>query len=243
MDFLYTLFNNFKTFYIMATTNNKRNANKVSNATDNAIVNVLTLDNFNFSAGLGKYIVKTPSGDISLELLNKTTGYHGGNTVYDVTCNGETYFNKVIGFYKKMFGAHIESRGGQSASVRILSDEDITNKVAAFDTDIATAFERVQKVISRVLAEDVANDLIKGMQSLLPSDIVARYRADIIEANEAKKAEKAEAEKAQAAKKAKAEKRDLAKVVVNMDDKQAELLRRLMAMDADTLATLMSKAE
>ena len=233
----------------MANTNTKRNANKVSNATENtnnatvAVVNVITLDKFNFSAGLGDYTVKTSSGDVNLEVFDKITGYHGGNTVYSVRIGADTYYNKVIGFYKKMFGAYIESRGGQSVSAsRIMSDEDITNKVNGFATDIETAFERVGKVIARVLAEDVASDLIKGMRSLLPSDIVARYRADIIEANEARKAEKAEAEKANAERKAKAEKRDMAKVVMNMDNSQAELLKKLMAMDAEKLAAILGNA-
>ena len=237
----------------MSHTSNKAAASKAANTNNNntvngnaadRILNVLALDAFSFAAGTDNtdYAVDTTTGRVYIKVRAKHSNVGTGKlTTYDTSItwqDGTTtdYDNKVIGFYKGLFGAVVNHRDGTAAaSGKVLTDAEVSEKVAAKRDTLAANVDRLNKVMREMDA--AAAPIVVDMDGL-----TAAYRAALLAANDTAKAAKAAAEKAAAEKAAKAAKRDTAAKVMNLDATQAAALAALIASGVD-LAALAAAAK
>lgn len=235
----------------MSHTSNKAAASKAANTTTNttngntaAVLNVLALDAFSFAAGTDNtdYAVDTTTGRVYIKVRAKHSNVGTGKlTTYDTSItwqDGTTvdYDGKVIGYYKGLFGAVVNHRDGTAAaSGKVLTDAEVSEKVAAKRDTLAANLDRLNKVIKDMdgNAAAVAVDM---------DALTAAYRTALLAANDTAKAAKAAAEKAAAEKAAKAAKRDTAAKVMNLDATQAAALAALIASGVD-LAALAAAAK
>lgn len=190
------------------------------------VVNILTAENFNFAPGVGRYAYDTPTGRAFIDMDKKTSNYTTGKlTVYDAVITWpdgtrETCALRTIGWYKKRFGAVINHRdGSNAAAVRVLSDDAITARVAAFDRDVTAGVDRIIKVVGRVVTDDDALAAVRAaVVAALPADMTTTYRAALIESNDAARAAADAAKKAAEERDKKAAARDLSKKILTADD-------------------------
>lgn len=227
----------------MSHTTTKANVNKVNKAADTttngnaaaAILNVLTLEYFAFAAGCDNtdYAIDTTTGRVYIKVRAKHSNVGSGKlTTYDTTITWQDgtstdYEGKVIGYYKGLFGAVVNHRDGTSAaSSKVLTEAEISAKVAAKRDTLNANVDRLNKVLKDMDANaaPVAVDV---------DALTAAYRTALLAANEAAKAAKDAADKAAADKAAKAARRDTAKAVMNMDDIQAAIVAAVLAGDYD----------
>lgn len=227
----------------MSHTSNKAAASKAANTTTTngntaAVLNVLALDAFSFAAGTDNtdYAVDTTTGRVYIKVREKHSNVGTGKlTTYDTSVtwqDGTTtdYDNKVIGFYKGLFGAVVNHRDGTAAaSGKVLTDAEISEKVAAKRDTLAANVDRLNKIIKDM--DGNAAPIVVDMDAL-----TAAYRATLLAANDTAKAAKAAADKAAAEKAAKAAKRDTAAKVMNLDATQAAALAALIAAGVDLTA-------
>lgn len=196
------------------------------------VINVLTLDNFSFAAGEGRYSLPTPTGEVIIDMVKKTSHIMPGDyTGYDCTIDGKTYEKKNIGFYKKMFGAVVNHREGTTAATaKVLTEDEITAATVKMTGTLNALQERAAKVLAvcGVSYEPSFN---------IPA-AVAAYRVRLEENNAKARAEKAAAEKAAAERAEKAEKKDLAKKVLTADDYTRAITAAALAGDYATVAAL-----
>lgn len=210
------------------------------------VVNILTADNFNFAPGVGRYAYDTPTGRAFIDMDKKTSNYTTGKlTVYDAVITWpdgtrETCTLRPIGWYKKRFGAVINHRdGSNAAAVRVLSDDAITARVAAFDRDVTAGVDRIIKVVGRVVTDDDALAAVRAaVVAALPADMTATYRAALIESNDAARAAADAAKKAADERAARAARRETARDVMSLDDANAAALKQLLAAGVDLAAVL-----
>ena len=196
------------------------------------ITNQITLEKFAFPK-VGHYELTTPSGVVEIEITEKLSHYEPGDcTVYSGTFNGVTITRKVIGYWKKQFGAVVNHRDG-TATAKVLTESEITDKVLAYSGKLESAVNALNKVIGTF------GDVV----SVDSTAIVASYRAALIENNEKAAAEKERAEKAAAERAEKAEKRELAKVVTTFDTLQTELFKAIAEKDFTKIAELTAKMQ
>lgn len=235
----------------MSHTSNKAAASKAANTTTNttngntaAVLNVLALDAFSFAAGTDNtdYAVDTTTGRVYIKVRAKHSNVGTGKlTTYDTSITWQDgtavdYNGKVIGFYKGLFGAVVNHRDGTAAaSGKVLTDAEVSEKVAAKRDTLAANLDRLNKVMHDMDA--AAAPIVVDMDGL-----TAAYRAALLAANDTAKAAKAAAEKAAAEKAAKAAKRDTAAKVMNLDATQAAALAALIASGVD-LAALAAAAK
>jgi hypothetical protein len=199
------------------------------------VINSITLEKFAFPV-LGVYELATESGKVRIEVLSKTSHHMPGDcTVYTVKVDGNVYTDKVIGFYKKMFGAVVNHRDGSAiSSVKVLSDTEISEKVASLSATITNLVERLNKVCT------VANPDFAAI-SVNVDELTTSYRSVLLSNNDKAKAEREMQEKAKAEREKKAERKELAKSVAELDDMQAELYKAIIAKDFAKVAELSAK--
>ena len=213
------------------------------------ITNSITLDNFAFVAGVGTYELTTSEGVVVIEMTKKQSNFGKGElTVYDCIVTGvdgtkTTYTEKPIGYYKRIFGAVVNHREGTVTTAKVMTEEDITNAVLAWEGKILATAEKLQRIAPE------GYDLLivpckKDTKELLTlPDCSAVIRSQLIERSAKAQAEKAAAEKAQAERKEKAERKDIAKAVMTADGIQAEIMKAVIAGDFAKVAELTAQAQ
>lgn len=196
------------------------------------VINKITLEKFAFPV-IGTYELETSSGIITIVITDKKSHFMPGDcTVYSGTYNGITITDKVIGYWKKQFGAVINHRSDSAInSAKVLTDSEITDKVGAYKGKVETALSNLNKVIS-----DFGAPVTLEIDS-----IVSAFRASVLERNELAKIEKEKAESAKLEREKKAERNELAKNVRNVSELQAELIKAVLAGDTAKIAELSAK--
>lgn len=166
------------------------------------IINKLTAENFAFPVLPGRYSYDTPTGTVEFSVTD--AGHNSGKQkCYTSPELGITA--KPIGVYKKHFGAIINHRDGTAAGLgsgsagRVLTSDEITNKVLAFSSNLAGKIDAVRALLSRAGVDAAA-----VLDAIDTPAAVEMYRAAVQADNEraaAAAAERAAAAAAVAAKK------------------------------------------
>lgn len=213
------------------------------------ITNSITLDNFAFVAGVGTYELTTPEGVVVIEMTRKQSNFGKGElTVYDCIVTGvdgtkTTYTEKPIGYYKRIFGAVVNHREGTMTTAKVMTEEEITNAVLAWEGRVRATEEKLQRYAPEGYDLLVIPYCKKAEEMITISDCAAVVRSQLIERNAKAQAEKAAAEKAQAERKEKAERKDIAKAVMTADGIQAEIMKAVITGDFAKVAELTAQAQ
>lgn len=177
-------------------------------------------------------------GKHTIECIDKKSKFGTGNqTVYTCICDGVTYTDKPIGFYKNLFGAIVYHRDGTAINAKkVLSSDELEKVVTNFESKVLGLIDSLNNLIGKVseTAEKVSYNV---------PELVSVFRANLIENNEKAKAENEKAKAAKAEKAEKAERREIAKDVLNMDGLQAELVKAVLANDFAKIAELTTKMQ
>lgn len=210
---------------------------------DDAVV--LTDDNFTVKTP-GVYVTKGFARD-ALITIEKT--YH--NTGRQLCSVGKIQFldgspeickDGAVSVWKKVFGASVNHRdgftgGGSGRVSRVLSDDEISAKVAKFQDTFNLLSGRLGAMLAEAgLAADVtvsvaADGAVSFSDGCTLADVVSGVRSAIIDSNNAKKAEAAAA-----AARAKANKE-----FKQRKDSAADLTALILAGDVVAAAALMEK--
>lgn len=201
----------------------------------NVVITEITLEKFGFFAGVGTYVLKTQSGDVTIEVTDKKSNFGSGAlTVYTAIINGTTYVDKPIGYYKRMFGAVVNHYSNFGGTNKVLSDTELSEKVANLCGTIQSLVDRLNKVCT--LAKSDFEPIFVDIPTLSET-----FRNTLIANNTKAKEENEKAELAKKERESKAEKRELAKNFVNASDLQAELIKAVLANDTAKIAELSEK--
>ena len=206
----------------------------------NVVITEITLEKFGFFAGVGTYVLKTNSGDVTIVVTDKKSNFGTGDqTVYSAEWDGQSATDKPIVWYKRKFGAVINHRDGTAvATAKVLTDTEISEKVATFKSNVENTVTKVAKLLSFVGC--VESETVSAILAVIPSDYVTLYRDALLANNQKARDAKDLADKVKREKEEKAEKRETAKQVMNLDSANASALAELIKSGVDLTALLAS---
>ena len=211
---------------------NKNTSAKVNTSAD-AIVNVLTADNFFLT--VGKSVYRSTSGDVEIVVTEKVSNYTSGKlTVYSGRYGDTEITRKPVGYWKKVAGAVINHRDTSAINaVKVMSDDEITNKVLAYQKKVENVVNALNGLLAAVDFAAVSIDTVAAVDA---------YRAKVVARNEDAKKAADDAKAAAAARAEKAARRDTAKAVMDMSAENAAALAALIASGVN-LADLLAAAQ